>query len=245
METEEVLEELDLTDSEKEIYLSLLKSGEGTATELAKRSGVQRRLAYDVTDSLADKGLISYVDKENRRVYKPLSPENLRQLVEDRKREIEEKQRKLEEAMPQLEKYYDSSTDERDVKVMEGKEGVKQLFNDEVRVGETIYLLGSAVESEEMLEYFLPTWTEKRQEKGVKIKGVFENQMRGQVGEHEPIECRFLPEGYDSKVSITIYGEKVGIVFWIPNPLVILIEDGKAAESFKNYFDLVWENSKD
>ncbi|MFB6158918.1 MAG: hypothetical protein ABEJ95_04660 [Candidatus Nanohalobium sp.] len=45
------------------------------------------------------------------------------------------------------------------------------------------------------------------------------------------------------KVSIAIYGDKAGIIFWIPNPLVILIEDKKAAESFKNYFDLVWESS--
>ena len=243
MDPEEILEELELTDSERKIYMELLKSGEGTATALAKRSGVQRRLTYDVTAALAEKGLISYVDRENKRIYKPCNPENLEQMLEDRKIDLEEKQQKLEDAMPNLQKFYDSEKEGRDVKVLEGKEGVKQLFNDEIRQGETIHLLGSAIESEDMLEYFLPSYTRKRQDRDIKIKGIFEHKMKGVVGEHEPIEHRYLPEGYNSKVSICIYGDKVGIIFWIDNPLVIMIEDSQAAESFLNYWKLVWEKS--
>lgn len=68
--------------------------------------------------------------------------------------------------------------------------------------------------------------------------------MKDLVGEHPPIEPRFLPEGYDSSVSIAIYGKKVGIIFWVENPLVIMIQDREAAESFMNYFGMVWENAE-
>lgn len=244
MEPEEVLEELDLTEAERKVYMNLLKIDKGTASKLAKEAGIQRRLAYDITDSLAEKGLINYVDRENKRVYKPCNPENLRQIVEDRRSNLKELEEKLDDAMPDLKAFYDEENGNREVKVLEGKEGIKQLFNDELRQDSTIYLIGSATESEDMLKYFLPSWTRKRQEKDVKIKGVFEHEMKGMVGEHEPIEHRYLPEGYNSKVSIAIYGSKVGIVFWIVNPLVIMIEDEQAAASFKNYWELVWDSAE-
>jgi hypothetical protein len=61
------------------------------------------------------------------------------------------------------------------------------------------------------------------------------------VGERAPVEDRYLPEGQESSVSIAIYGDTVGITFWIDQPLVIMIEDQAAADSFMGYFQLVWE----
>lgn len=244
VEVEEVLKELDLSDTETEIYLELLRNGEATASSAAKRSGVQRRRAYDVMNALKEKGLVSYRDEENRRVYNAVSPKRLEDMIEDRRRGLEELEGMLDDAMPQLMKQFNEEDTEREVKVLEGKEGIKQLFNDELREGETIHLIGSPEESEEMLEYFLPSWTERRQEKDIEIKGIFENSMRGLVGDHPPIEPRFLPEDYESRVSIAIYGRKVGIIFWVENPLVIMIQDREAADSFMNYFQMVWESAE-
>jgi len=117
---------------------------------------------------------------------------------------------------------------------------------DELReADDTIYVIGSPEESEELLEYFLPTWTDRRVEKGIKIKGVFEDGMRGMVGEHGELADRYLPEGHTSDVSICIYGNKAGIIFWIDNPLVIMIDDADAADSFMSYFDLVWDAAEE
>ncbi len=238
---EEVLKELDLSDSEIDLYRALLNHGEDTASGLAKKSGVNRRLAYDQIQLLEDKGLVSYIDRENKRVYKPAEPRRLEEILEEKRKDLDETRSKLDEVLPQLEKKFESHSEEREVKVFEGKEGIKKLFNDELRNGETIHLIGSPAESEELLEYFLPTWTEKRVEKDIGIKGVFENSMRGEVGEHGGVEAKFLPEDHSSDVSIAIYGNKVGITFWIRNPLVIMIEDREAADSFMSYFHLTWK----
>lgn len=243
MEVKKILKELDLTETESEIYLTLLKKGEGTASSTAKKSGVQRRQTYDIMEKLKEKGLVSYRDQENKRIYSATTPKRLKELVEERKNNLIELEEKIDDILPQLTKQYSEDSDEREVKVLEGKEGVKQLFNDEIREEETIKLIGSPEESEELLKYFLPTWTEKRQEKEIKIKGIFEHSMKGDVGEHQPIETRFLPPDYKSKVSMAVYGDKVGITFWLKDPLVIMINDQQAAQSFHNYFKIIWKNS--
>ncbi|MFB6144068.1 MAG: TrmB family transcriptional regulator, partial [Candidatus Nanohaloarchaea archaeon] len=228
---EEVLEQLGLSESGRKLYTTLLREGEGTASGIAKKAGVNRRLAYDRFENLCEKGLVSYVDREDTRYYKPANPERLRELVEDRRSRLEELESEVESVIPQAMKQFNAEKDSREVRVMTGKEAIKRLFNDELREGETIHLIGSPEQSEQILEYFLPSWTRKRAEKGIKIKGIFEHSMRGMVGEHGPLEDRYLPEGEDSKVSIAVYGEKVGIVFWIEDPLVLMIEDSEAAES--------------
>jgi sugar-specific transcriptional regulator TrmB len=241
MEPSEVLGELDLTESESTVYLTLLRKGPDTASAVAKQAGIHRRLAYDTMESLTEKGLVSYVDKENRRVYKPTHPERLKELVEEQRQELNELEQQIDDVLPDLLTQFNAEQEEREVKVLQGKEGVKHLFEDELREEETIYLIGSPEESEDILKYFLPSWTERRVEKGIKIKGVFEHAMRGMVGEHGKLEDRYLAEDHDSNVSIAVYGDKVGIIFWIDNPLVIMINDTEAAASFMSYFDLIWD----
>ncbi len=242
---EEVLKQLGLSDSEVKLYQTLLQKGEDTASGLAKKSGVNRRLAYDQVQTLVDKGLVSYTDTEDKRVYRPCDPERLNELVEEKRRDLDELDSKLDNVMPELERKFEQHSKEREVKVFEGKEGIKKLFNDELRAeNDTIHLIGSPQESEELLKYFLPTWTEKRVEKNIKIKGVFEDSMRGEVGEHGELEARFLPEDENSNVSIAVYGDKVGITFWINNPLVLMIEDSEAADSFMSYFRMIWESAE-
>lgn len=241
-ELDPVLKRLDLTDTEINLYKTLLREGEGTASALAKQADIHRRLAYDKVASLQEKGLVSYVDRENKRIYKPTDPHRLEELVEDRREQLNELEHQVQDLLPELMTHFEAETDDREVRVLEGKDAIKQLFNDQLRkADDTIYLMGSPRESEELLKYFLPSWTERRRDKGITIKGVFEHRMRDEVGEHGPIEDRYLPEDHDSTVSISIYGDTVGIIFWIDHPLVIMIDDPDAAQSFMSYFQLMWE----
>lgn len=245
MELKELLKEFDLTDSEIKLYLKLLNVGSGTASSIAKKAKVHRRLAYDNFKSLSEKGLVSYVDKENKRIYKPVNPKRLEELIENRRENLKELEKKLEKTLPKLiGKYKGNKKEGREVKILEGKEGIKTLFNDELGEGEKIYLIGTPKESEEILKYFLPGYTRRRKKKEIKIKGIFEYQMKKMVGKKKNIEARFLPKDYKSNVSISIYGNKTGIIFWIEEPLVIMIKDGEAANSFMSYFKLVWESAK-
>ncbi len=244
---ESVLKQLDLAESEAKLYRTLLREGKGTASHIAKKAGIGRRLAYDKFSRLVDRGLVSYVDRDNKRIYKPVNPKRLEEIVAEKRNEIENLENRVQDILPGLMNSFNRAGNDREVKILEGKSGIKQLFEDELREAEDqIRIIGSPVEAEEMLEHFIPSWTRRRAKKGIAIKGVFEHSMRGMLGEREATtKARYLPEDYNSNVSIAIYGDKAGIVFWLENPLVIMIEDSEASKSFESYFKLVWEAAEE
>lgn len=245
MELDAILTELGLTDTEATLYQTLLRENTGTASALAKKAGINRRLAYDKMQNLIDNGLASYIDKDNKRIYKPTDPSRIRDMIADQRKELDTLENKLDDEMDELKAQFNENQDEREVRIMEGKQGIKQLFNEELRQDETIYVIGSPTESETLLEHFLPSWTEKRAAKGIDLEGVFEHEMRGKVGQRAPLNDRYLPEGQKSKVSISMFGDTVGIIFWIDDPLVIMIDDPDAAESFMSYYDLIWDAAEE
>ena len=66
MESEK-LEKIGLSKSESQIYLRLLEIGSCKAGRLAKETKYNRTTIYKVLESLIQKGLVSYVLKENRK----------------------------------------------------------------------------------------------------------------------------------------------------------------------------------
>ena len=60
---QDVLEEIGLSKNEAKIYLTLLRLGNVTATDIIKESGVHRSNVYDVLDSLVKKGCVAYIQK--------------------------------------------------------------------------------------------------------------------------------------------------------------------------------------
>src|SRR3989338_3029681 len=147
-----ILEKIGLSPTESKIFLTLLKIKEGTASALATEAKVHRRLAYDVLSNLANKGLVSFVDIDKKRVYKCVDPKHLHDILDERQEKIQELRKILEKELPDLQGQFLRKKREREVQVMVGKEAIKRLFQDEIDVGETIYLIGSPSKSESMLK---------------------------------------------------------------------------------------------
>ena len=53
-------------------------------------------------------------------------------------------------------------------------------------------------------------------------------------------EARYLPAKFDSQVSTTVCGDEVVLSVWISPPILIRIKDKRIADSYKKYFDLLW-----
>jgi len=241
---EEVLKKLGLSETETKMYLALLREGEGTAGHIADEAGVNRRLGYDSLRKLEKKGLVSFVAENEKKIYRPMEPRKLRYLLLSRMEELRSVADEIENLIPRLERYYEEKKEERRIRVLSGKEGIKALFRDELEEGKTIHLIGTPKYSEEILKYFLPSFTSERVRKGILIKGIFDSDMREEVSKYRLIEARFLPEGWLSPVNISIYGEKIGIIFWLRKPMVIMIEDKDAASSFLRYFKMLWKTAE-
>src|SRR4030042_4275062 len=80
----EQLTKAGLTRNEAKVYLELLKSEELTANELSKKISTDRTLTYTLLNNLIEKGLVSYIIKQNKKFFKGKKPENLLNPLKER-----------------------------------------------------------------------------------------------------------------------------------------------------------------
>lgn len=69
--------ELGFTDYEAKAYIALLQKNPATAYEIAKNATVPTSKIYEVLVKLAEKGVISEFEENNKRKYIPMDPEEM------------------------------------------------------------------------------------------------------------------------------------------------------------------------
>lgn len=87
----ESLKKLGFSEKEAQVYLTLLKVGPSPASTLASRVGMKRVTAYNVLDSLKEKGLVSFRSSGRCRRYIPHDPEHLLRRLESQKAALKAK----------------------------------------------------------------------------------------------------------------------------------------------------------
>jgi hypothetical protein len=75
---------------------------------------------------------------------------------------------------------------------------------------------------------------------------IFDESARGSESTKMPLaEVKFLPEKFIGVIATEIYGNKVGLFFWTEDPFVIMIESKELADSYRKFFNLLWETAKE
>ena len=124
-ETLDKLEDIGLNMYERKIYSALLSRSVSTAGELSEMTNVPRSRAYDVLESLAEKGLV-VIKSSSPMEYVSIPPEQaIENIKEEHKRELEDKLDDLEnfkdsEAVDELESLYDQGVELVDPAEMSG-----------------------------------------------------------------------------------------------------------------------------
>ena len=123
-----ILERVGLSKGEIEVYLTLLKLGSSLVSKIAQETGLHRTNIYDTLEKLKEKGLASYVIKENRKYYSASNPDKLLDYVKEKETEIKS-------ILPELKEYLNISRSESIVEVYKGKEGLKSVLKDILKDG--------------------------------------------------------------------------------------------------------------
>ena len=236
----EILKSVGLTEIEGKLYLSLLELGSSNATELSHKSRIHRTNIYDSLNRLIEKGLVSYIEKNGKKVFEAADPKKLREI-------IKEKEQELERALPELDSLFKLDKKRNNVRIFEGKEGIRTIFDDFITVQGEILMYGVPSKSVEVLKYFLPHYHKERIKKKISTRAIFNHDAKNRMGiinEMKFAKAKYLPGKNKSPTSTNIYGDKIAIILWSETPLIIQIESKEIAESYRNYFELMWQNSK-
>jgi len=239
-----ILEEAGLSGNEAKIYFALLKRGSSSASELVKEAGIHRVLVYDVLDRLVEKGLIGTVTKTNKRYYDAADPEELLEYIDSQKRDLEEKRAQIATIVPELQGLSRLAEKSQDVHVFRGVRGIITALDKFFAQKKPVYVFGSSGKTRDTLGHHFNKY--KRHITNNKITGkmiYYENRRGGDVG-FPTYEVRYLPDKYKNPLIVDISGNMVLIMLFSDDVIGILIENQVIADSYMQYFNIMWEQAK-
>lgn len=229
----EQLKQAGLTENESKVYLSLVETGPNLAGQISRKTGLHRRTVYDITEMLIKKGLIGYILKNNRRYFEASNPNRILEM-------LKEKEDLLTPIVTDLLTKYNSEKEKQETNFYKGKEGLKAIFEDQLNYKE-ILIIGASPKAYDILKYYFKWYDEKRTKKKIKVKIIAYDKKIANI----PLaEIRYLPKKYESPVAMNIYGNKTAIILWAEQPIVIAIREKEIADSYRNYFELMWKLAK-
>lgn len=220
-----------LTGNESKSYLELLRNLELTANELSKKISMDRTLTYAILNNLIEKGLVSYIIKQNKKFFKAEKPVNLLN-------KLKEKEIFVKNLILELNKIQKETIIPYEIKVFEGKEGLRNLMNLIIQQKEFSSFGGTGKAFDLLYEM------------GGILKEMNKNEFSGKIifskkyKEHKISKSQLILTRYlnlESEATTTIFGDYVSIHLAKEKPLVILIKNKEIAESYKNHFEELWK----
>ena len=239
---EKTLKKLGLNQSEIKVYCALLALGSSLAGTITKHAQINRSHCYDALERLSEKGLVSYVIKENRKYFHLETPQKLLELAREEKQRAEEKEKEVKNLLPSLTSQFTSLQEKPEAAIYRGKRGIKSIFEDILRHKE-YFAFGSSGKFKEIMDPFFTHFQNAVIRKKIRCKLLVSEKTRGKsIIEHA--ERRFLPEEYLTLISTLVYGNKVAVISWSDDPVGFVIEDPKVADSYRSYFTVMWKQAK-
>jgi len=235
----ELLEGAGLTLSEAKVYLTILELGSALAGEITAKCGIHRRSVYDTINRLIEKGLVSYIKTNNRNYFEAAKPERLLGI-------LEEKENNIQRILPELKLMHDMAKEKKETVFFKGKQGLKTVFDDQIKEGKEILLWGASTAAPDVLKHYFPNFDRERVKRKIKAKIIFDDGARNveYVKKIPLAEIKYLPKEYKSPACTNIYGDKVSIVLWSQDPMAIVINQKEIADGYRKYFELMWKIAK-
>lgn len=242
MERQELVN-IGLSGNEADIYLALLSLGPSLVSKIVEKTGINRTNIYDRIERLIDKGLVSYVIKNNRKYFSAAEPKRLLRYLEEKEEKINKEKESIQNILPDLEKYKPVQSKEN-VEVFEGKEGLKTILGMILDSKQDILTYGSNGNFSKILTFYFTHYLKKLEKSKIKMKVIFNEDDTKKPFKWKFAEARYIPEQYKSPTETTIFGDNIVIFILTEEPRAILIKSKATSESYKRYFDFLWKNAK-
>ncbi len=245
----EVLRELGLTDNEAKTFQAMCALGPASASEIAEKAGVHRALAYNTLARLVEKGFVSQIVQDKKKLFHAVTPEHLWSLYEEREKRLSAG---LEELTKRLEDVYRVS-EKPTAEIFTGLDGVKAILSEElvsVKPGGEILYYRTQPDIALALPVFVSWYHKQRAKKGIRAKAIFDSSPAAlkRAREFQKLsltEVRVLVEELPSPISYHVCGDALAILsFAGKNSLGIFIKSKEISSFFRHNFNFAWSKLK-
>src|SRR3989344_3123079 len=236
----EFLEKMGLSKGEIKVYKVILNLGICSINKIHENVGIERRNIYDIINKLKERGLISYVTENKRRLFQPTHPNKLLGYLDEKEENLERIRMKIKESFPDLLKKFEAKKPEIKAEIYRGKEGVKAVWEDMLNYKEN-YFIGSGRYAMKLMPNFWMNWNKRRIKLKVKWYNLLREEMKKEVKKETYEFIKFLPKEFSiNPVVIFIYGNKVANVLWEQDFFAFVIESKEINEYYRKYHKYLW-----
>lgn len=232
---EKVLENIDFSQNEIKVYLTLNSHGSTKAGKIAKIAHIDRSSCYNALKLLIEKGLASYVSIGKVKWFQATGPKRLLDYLKEQEEDIKE-------IIPELHAQHNAAKIEGQVRLFREIKGIKSIFLDIARTGKDNFVFGSEGQFSEKMPEFALQFDRLKKENNIHTKLIIRKD-RMEL-DNKTTEYRHLPDIAESPAVTNIYGGKIAILIWTDEPEGIIIENESAAKAYKSYFDVMWGVAK-
>ena len=131
-------------------------------------------------------------------------------------------------------------TKEVKVETYKGKAGLKSVLRDILREKRDYVGYGEGTRFGKILPIFYELFRKQSDKLGLGLKLILRRGAK--VPKREKLIVKHMD--FVSPSTTFIYANKVVIIIWEPFPTAIRITDKQTADSYRNYFELLWKIAK-
>lgn len=241
---------LQLNFSEKEIivYLSVLQSNNASIPNLAKDTGLSRGTVYDVIEKLKDKGFVAEIKKGKKRRLIAENPTNkFYSLLDKKHKELEEASALVENILPTIKAINVGEDYKPQIRVYSGEKGFKQVWDEIFATKEKTFLSIAQIETFVKFggEEFLTEIQKRKGRLGFFSRAINEyseiaEKMKGDDRKYNR-ETRIAPKEFRFPSTEIIFGDKIAMFSTKEENIIVVIQSKDFAETHQAYFEMLWK----
>lgn len=243
------LKQLELSEIEAKLYLTLLRTGPISVRELAQTIEIKRTTAYFYIDQLVEKGLVMKLVIGANKQVAANPPENLQELVTKRLDSAKTVQKNFPDILQTINAAVPTFKDAGDAEIRyyKGKNGVKKIYEEALQA-EVLFSYVNIADMENMFPQNIFSFDSAFQKnKDLIMHEIVEDSpaSRKQVNllvRNNRYHFKFLPN--DVKISasdILIYNGKVAIINVRDKITGVIFHNRDYFNISKELFDFIWK----
>ncbi|MBM3234358.1 hypothetical protein FJZ19_04680 [Candidatus Pacearchaeota archaeon] len=237
-----MLKEMGYLESEELVYVALLQLGKSSAGEIAKKTKLNRVSVYKALDNLVQEGLVSYIIEANKRIFKAVNPTKIREIINIKKLQLNE----FEKQIPSLMKLFYEKKEKAQLNIYEGIKGAKTIWEqllEESKEKDEWLILG-APKSAEILGGYFKDFNNRRVKKKVSMRIIYNKNATELIKIRKKqalTKIKTMPSEYITPASLEVLNDNTLLVIYEPQIIVFYIKNKQVANSFRQYFNLMWK----
>ena len=244
-QTIDIVKKAGLTESQAKGYLALIEHGALSPTALAEKTGESRTNGYMICEKLEKLGLAA--KKEGKKaIYTPAHPSALETLAERRRKILVRNEQEVKQNLTSLIDAFYATNELPGTRILQGIDGIKDVYKDTLREKESIYLLRTTADTPDLGMQYLDNYRRQRAEKGIHT---FALTPKTEIGLHHQLSGEdeemlfhrtFLPDGiYTAPVEIDVYGDKVAFIAFGDTQMATIVDSPPIAEAMRQVLCLL------